>query len=239
MCSGQNGIETVSYSYNIRDWLTQIASENFTEDLFYHNGPTKPCYNGDIIWQRWKVGSEPELQRNFLYNYDDLDRLTCATYGEGQAGFTNRDRYTTQYSYDLNGNMTTLKRNGLLEDNCYGPIDDVAITYDGNRMLRAEDTADAPLYAGAWHFRDGADAVEEYQYDENGNMTQDLNSNISLVEYNFLNLPSRIEFMDGSSARYTYDATGRKLRAEYLKAGTQDTLTQDAACGWRVCYFQR
>ena len=25
--------------------------------------------------------------------------------------------------------------------------------------------------------------------------------------------------MDGSSARYTYDATGRKLRAEYLKAG--------------------
>lgn len=38
-------------------------------------------------------------------------------------------------------------------------------------------------------------------------MTQDLNSNISLVEYNSLNLPSRIEFMDGSSARYTYDAT--------------------------------
>lgn len=36
--------------------------------------------------------------------------------------------------------------------------------------------------------------------------------------------------MDGSSARYTYDATGRKLRAEYLKAGTQDTLRTDY-CG--------
>ena len=61
-------------------------------------------------------------------------------------------------------------------------------------------------------------------------MTKDLNSNISLIEYNLLNLPSRIEFMDGSSARYTYDATGRKLRAEYLKAGTQDTLRTDY-CG--------
>ncbi len=36
--------------------------------------------------------------------------------------------------------------------------------------------------------------------------------------------------MDGSSARYTYDATGRKLSAEYLKAGTQDTLRTDY-CG--------
>ena len=36
--------------------------------------------------------------------------------------------------------------------------------------------------------------------------------------------------MDGSSARYTYDATGRKLRAEYLKAGRQDTLRTDY-CG--------
>ena len=61
-------------------------------------------------------------------------------------------------------------------------------------------------------------------------MTKDLNSNISLVEYNSLNLPSRIEFMDGSTTRYTYDATGRKLRAEYLKAGTQDTLRTDY-CG--------
>ena len=36
--------------------------------------------------------------------------------------------------------------------------------------------------------------------------------------------------MDGSTTLYTYDATGRKLRAEYLKAGTQDTLRTDY-CG--------
>ena len=48
--------------------------------------------------------------------------------------------------------------------------------------------------------------MEEYEYDENGNMTKDLNSNISLVEYNLLNLPSRIEFMDGSTTLYTYES---------------------------------
>lgn len=36
--------------------------------------------------------------------------------------------------------------------------------------------------------------------------------------------------MDGSTTLYTYDATGRKLRAEYLKAGTQETLRTDY-CG--------
>ena len=64
--------------------------------------------------------------------------------------------------------------------------------------------------------------MEEYEYDENGNITKDLNSNISLVEYNSLNLPSRIEFMDGSTTLYTYDTTGRKLRAEYLKARKEE-----------------
>ena len=65
-----------------------------------------------------------------------------------------------------------------------------------------------------WHFRDGVDAVEEYEYDENGNMTKDLNSNISLVEYNSLNLPSVITFsnnMDNITNIYT--STGTKLRS--------------------------
>lgn len=34
------------------------------------------------------------------------DRLTCATYGEGMFGFDNRNRYTTRYTYDKNGNVT-------------------------------------------------------------------------------------------------------------------------------------
>ena len=31
-------------------------------------------------------------------------------FGEGTIGFDNRDRYTTRYAYDKNGNMLSLKR---------------------------------------------------------------------------------------------------------------------------------
>ena len=46
-------------------------------------------------------------------------------FGEGTIGFDNRDRYTTRYAYDKNGNMLTLIRNGLQDDGSYGLIDDV------------------------------------------------------------------------------------------------------------------
>lgn len=63
-------------------------------------------------------------------------------------------------------------------------------------------------------YDDWDDEDEEYEYDENGNMTKDLNSNISLVEYNSLNLPSVITFsnnMDNITNIYT--STGTKLRS--------------------------
>ena len=135
-------------------------------------------------------------------------------FGEGTIGFDNRDRYTTRYAYDKNGNMLSLKRKGLQDDGSYSLIDDVTMQYDGNQLTRATDEADGPFYASAWHFRDGADEDEEYQYDENGNLTKDLNSNISLVEYNSLNLPSVITFsnnMDNITNIYT--STGTKLRS--------------------------
>ncbi len=49
----------------------------------------------------------------------------------------------------------------------------------------------------------------------NGNMTQDLNIGIENIEYNVLNLPKLITFANGGTIRYTYSATGEKLRAKY------------------------
>ena len=46
-------------------------------------------------------------------------------------------------------------------------------------------------------------------------MTKDLNHGICNIEYNYLNLPSRVEFLDGSRVLYTYDAKGTKLRTDY------------------------
>jgi len=57
-----------------------------------------------------------------------------------------------------------------------------------------------------------SDTIDDYQYDLNGNMTQDQNKNITSIVYNHLNLPTKINFGTGSNIVYTYDATGVKLK---------------------------
>lgn len=69
-------------------------------------------------------------------------------------------------------------------------------------------------------FRNGSTAAIEYTYDTNGNLTKDLNKNISLIKYNTLNLPSVITFADGVTVTYLYDAVGSKLSVAYNSGGT-------------------
>ena len=57
---------------------------------------------------------------------------------------------------------------------------------------------------------------------------KDLNKKIINIQYNYLNLPDRIEFEDGSSISYLYDAAGTKLRVVHSIAG--NTTTTDY-CG--------
>ena len=56
------------------------------------------------------------------------------------------------------------------------------------------------------------------------NLTKDLNKNISNIQYNFLNLPSKVTFGDGSTITYTYTADGTKLRTVH-KSGSTTTTT--------------
>ena len=70
-------------------------------------------------------------------------------------------------------------------------------------------------YSGAFHFADGANTDTEYEYDDNGNMTKDLNRGITGITYNALNLPSVVSFTDNSYIEYTYGADGQKLRTQY------------------------
>ncbi len=65
-------------------------------------------------------------------------------------------------------------------------------------------------------------------YGANGNLTKDLNKNITDIQYNFLNLPSKITFGDGSTIIYLYSAEGTKLRTTHTINGT---VTKTDYCG--------
>ena len=194
------------------------------QELFYIGGVGTPQYNGNISSMTWRSGDESAL-RGYQFTYDGLDRLTLAKYGENPA----MDRYYDIFNekvtaYDKNGNILGLQRNGQVGagDN-YGMIDNLTFTLNGNQLSRVDDAAGTAEYNGGFEFRDAVQQADEYAYDANGNLTKDLNRNISEIQYNFLNLPSKVVFSDGSTIEYVYAADGTKLRTVHNIGGTTTT----------------
>ncbi|WP_459209098.1 DUF6443 domain-containing protein [Aquimarina rhabdastrellae] len=224
----QNRLQKVDYKYNIRGWLTNINQDNHNDnDLFnfsigYNNTNlphNKRLYNGNIAKTTWQTQSADRSQKSYVYSYDALNRITDAT------GETNHNYDLWGITYDKNGNILTLGRDGHVNENgtLFGPMDDLEYTYDnGNKLLAVEDNENQ-----TYGFKDGNVYGNDYSYDANGNLKSDKNKGITNITYNHLNLPTIISFGEPSRTRakkskisiltpikqllYVYDANGNKL----------------------------
>ncbi|KAA3634137.1 MAG: RHS repeat protein, partial [Bacteroidetes bacterium] len=176
--------------------------------------------NGNISRTEWQVLNNSVKYYN--YTYDDLNRLTSAQYGQkyllensGPHGIQIYDDPNYHYSmnvggYDDIGNIESLNREGRFPgiDDCLtnGQIDKLTYTYGGGRLLAVED--DAPTPGRSYGFDPGsASPLDEYDYDNNGNLIYDPYKGLS-IQYNFLNLPKSI----GANTSIVYDASGKKWR---------------------------
>ena len=223
-----NGTTKQGYTYNIRGWMTGISSDKFSQSLHYTDGEGIPRYNGNISSMEWKAASD-SLLRGYCFDYDGVNRLTTAVYGEGDGLGVNAGRFNEQVTrYDKQGNIWGLMRSGQISETEYGVIDHLVLSYDGNLLQSVSDDASASVYDNGFEFKDGTNSEVEYFYDANGNLTKDLNKKITDIQYNCLNLPSRIQFEDDNSISYVYDANGTKLRTTHLINGV--TVTTDY-CG--------
>ena len=209
-------------AYNIRSWLTGIDSNaGFVEQLHYVDGLGDPCYNGNISSMTWEADG---VKRGYKFMYDGRSRLLRAVYGEGEGLNVNQDRFNEEITgYDKNGNILGIKRCGKRSEDEYGLIDNLVMSYNGNQLKAVSDSVTGSAHADNFEFKDGADLPVEYYYDSNGNLIQDLNKKISEIQYNCLNLPSRIEFEDGGVISYLYDAKGTKFRTTHIIAGKTTT----------------
>ena len=93
-----------------------------------------------------------------------------------------------------------------------------------NQLNYVDDAVAATAYNNGFEFKDGVKQANEYAYDANGNLTKDLNKGIVDIQYNCLNLPSKVTFSDGNTVDYTYAADGTKLRTVH-KIGNTTTTT--------------
>ena len=213
----------LTYTYNLRSWLTGISGTRFTQNLYYNTGVGTAKYNGSISNITWKSGNESTV-RGYKFTYDGLDRVLNATYGETASISTNANRFSENVTgYDKNGNIKSLQRYGQTGASAYGLIDNLTYTLTGNQLSRVDDAVMASAYGGGFEFKDGVKQVGEYTYDANGNLTKDLNKGITDIQYNCLNLPSAVTFSDGSTITYVYAADGTKLRTVHKIGGATTT----------------
>lgn len=226
-------LQKVNYSYNIRGWLTDINKFNALDsDLFAYkiehavSSDLSPSnYNGNISRIYWKnnINGVTSPVCGYHYIYDDLNRLSNSLYvGSTSSGINANNMFNESISYDLNGNIETLKRNGADEESVI-PIDDLSYDYDGNRLMRVNDNK------GSQGFNDGStsgSSLVDYTYDDNGNLTADRNKNILKVTYNILNLPEVVTFVSGAKIQFTYNAFGDKISKLYTPIAGNAILTE-------------
>jgi len=214
----QSRLQTVNYTYNVRGWLKNINQDaNNDNDLFnfslMYNNPTSgtALYNGNISQASWNTLSVDSSTKTYTYSYDALNRIKTAIDNTGEY---NLGTLSNPITYDKNGNILTLKREGHIVENPvlgtsshFGIMDNLVYTYDsGNKLQKVLDNGD-----DTYGFKDGANTTTEYSYDVNGNMKTDVNKGITNISYNHLNLPTVVT-INGQNINYTYDATGTKLR---------------------------
>jgi RHS repeat-associated protein len=235
--SGAASLQTVDYSYNIRGWLKTINNiDRMTNDLFafkinYNEAETAtPLFNGNIAETFWKTSSD-NIKRKYNYSYDNLNRLLQADYSK--EGSTTFNSYLEHLSYDKNGNIQTLLRNGDMDTDgmqFVNPIDNLTYLYDENnknQLLRVFDATANPIGfkddTNGLSINQDIDENPDYAYDANGNMTKDDNKGITNITYNHLNLPFIIYFADDNKITYLYNAIGQKLSKTVLQAGAITT----------------
>jgi RHS repeat-associated protein len=235
--SGSSYLQSVDYRYNIRGQLVSInnstlgyggddnddANDVFGMELLYGDADAgvgnTAYYNGALAAVKWKTNSALSgantNQRSYRFTYDKLMRLKDANYADRSGGgswgavgnFDEKD-----ITYDVNGNILTLKRKAVLSGSAVN-VDDLSYSYDGNRLDNVSDGSGGS-YA-LFGFKNLTGSGTAYGYDDNGNMTSDAKKGLTL-SYNELNRTKRITITTATNRYidYTYDSGGNLLRKQ-------------------------
>ncbi|MGH1519389.1 DUF6443 domain-containing protein [Chryseobacterium sp. JK1] len=212
-----NPLQDIDYKYNIRGWLTKINEpQNLNGKLFgyeikYQNPAninSTPKFNGNISEVDWN-SANGNIFRRYYYQYDGLDRLKDAIYQEPYTTLPTVNHYGESLTYDINGNIKTLKRYSSGYSATPFLIDDLNYSnYNGNQLITVTDSQNNNTGYPA-----GGNPIN---YDVNGNMIDHIDKGIVKINYNYLNLPSQVLF-DNTTAKldFKYRANGTKAQQTY------------------------
>jgi RHS repeat-associated protein len=230
---GDNAVETQNNIYTLQGWIKAIDGQHFKYALGYNstdftsigtnsNLPTniatgKDLYNGNIAtWasqscatSNGALQASPWIQQ---FEYDQLHRIKVGSTLNGG------DNYRNTYSYDPNGNITALQR----YDATGNLFDDLTYNYQNTKSGQnyKENTnklrsVDEPTSLTGLRADDIDDQnVDNYQYDETGNLIFDKSEKIANIEWTVAGKIKTIT-REPNSGKYdlsfTYDHLGNRV----------------------------
>ena len=158
----------------------------------------------------------------YRYCYDGNNRLVTA-----ESVASDGSDYSTAYSYDSRGNVTSILRKGIADragaTKVFGTLDDITLGYDGNRISTVTSQTDAVPFEGQTGLgRNGSDMA--VSYDSNGRLTYDETRGIDEIEYSNDGMPVRIRFRSGREQHDEWDALGNHLSTSYYSPDASGAL---------------
>ncbi len=191
------------YSINPFGW-----SLNYTEQISL----------GDSLERRpsGRILSRHARGATYGYEYDRYGRLSAANIGLTADASAN---FSTEYGYDPNSNMTSLRRYGITDrvgdSFVYGLHSEATMTYDGNQRTGIMQQYHGETYEGAAGITGSGDY--SLNYDSRGNLDSDGSRGIKHTIYNHLNKPTWVIFNSGDTLKIRYDGLGNVVERKFIE----------------------
>ena len=233
-----NLVATNLYNGNIKSMVTTIRNLNTS--------------NGNVI---------PQITG---YNYDQLNRIKGMQAFVGldtvnniwvQSGNEYNHRYQNDFTYDANGNISTLQRYnqaGVLFDDFNYKYQELNLHKISNRLYHVNDVANANLMPDDIDDQGDLNANTNYNYgyDEIGNLKYDKAEGIESIEWTAYGKIKSITRINGfsktvngqtiypSNLEFKYDATGNRI-AKIEKPNDANGNTLQDENRWITTYYVR
>jgi RHS repeat-associated protein len=183
---------------------------SYNYGLSSRTGFTHARYSNNILPTFWQNGNQ--ITKSFTTAYDLNGNIKSMKRLKGQTWWLpniNDQIDNLTYNYEHNGNRGNKLRN-VTENALLFKTYNAGENANDFRVRRVTDP-DLPTDPGGALPPQPANR-DQYQYDENGNLTKDANKGITL-KYNYLHLPTQIMFWeDRSTIDFVYNAAGERLQ---------------------------
>lgn len=210
--------------YN-RNLSPYSSSDILTDDYSSHSS----LFDGKITSWMYNTSSvsgttlqKQDTVKGNIYTYDVLNRLYSDMfefYNSSTVSWQSSTDYQNNYSYDDNGNITALTRNGYKGS----LMDNLNYHYNAgtNQLNYIDDAITTSLY--------GTDLDDQstgnYSYDKAGRMQNDKDAKIKTISWNHLNKAHKVVKTAGDTIYFGYDALGNRVMKMKINSSNDTSMT--------------